>query len=301
MLRFREDAEALRRWWGCWGPRSWNNSPVVTQPTKWQKQDLSWGLSYSNLLLIADYTASFLENSAWLAPVPALEGVGNPSPLIFICGTGSSAVPSGQGCQKGCRHWTCQNLPLCPPAGLPKALSSSFQRQGGECQAGEGPGWAVTASVLQKRCPSPDLSLQLLVRSHANASLTLERAQTLESTVVWWWFSCSVLSNSYNPMDSSPPGSSVHGISQARILEWGAISFSRGSSWPRDWMCIPCITGRLFTNEPPGKNQQSCVQFLNVFELLVYFPWASVLIFKIEITPANRFITAIFLDSIYLC
>ena len=37
-----------------------------------------------------------------------------------------------------------------------------------------------------------------------------------------------------NPMDCSPPGSSVHGISQARILEWFAISFSRGSSRPRD-------------------------------------------------------------------
>ena len=35
-------------------------------------------------------------------------------------------------------------------------------------------------------------------------------------------------------MDCSPLGSSVHGISQARILEWIAISFSRGSSWPRD-------------------------------------------------------------------
>ena len=69
-----------------------------------------------------------------------------------------------------------------PPAGLPKALSSSCQRQGGECQAGGGP--AVTASVLQKRCPSLDLSLQLLARSHAKASITLERAQTLESTVV---------------------------------------------------------------------------------------------------------------------
>ena len=38
-----------------------------------------------------------------------------------------------------------------------------------------------------------------------------------------------------NPMDCSPPGSSVHQISQARIQEWVAISFSRGSSWPRDW------------------------------------------------------------------
>ena len=37
-----------------------------------------------------------------------------------------------------------------------------------------------------------------------------------------------------DPMDCSPPGSSVHGISQARILEWVAISLSRGSSQPRD-------------------------------------------------------------------
>ena len=114
MQRLWEDAEALREGWGCWGSGSWNNSPVVTQPIKWQRQDLSWCLSYSNLLLIAEYTASLLENSAWLAPIPALEDVGNPNPLIFICGTGSSAVPSGQGCQRGCWHWTCQNLPLCP-------------------------------------------------------------------------------------------------------------------------------------------------------------------------------------------
>ena len=39
---------------------------------------------------------------------------------------------------------------------------------------------------------------------------------------------------SHDPVDCSPPGSSVHGISQARILEWVAISFSRGSSGPRD-------------------------------------------------------------------
>ena len=37
------------------------------------------------------------------------------------------------------------------------------------------------------------------------------------------------------PKDCSPPGSSVHGVSQARALEWVAISFSRGSSWPWDW------------------------------------------------------------------
>ena len=44
------------------------------------------------------------------------------------------------------------------------------------------------------------------------------------------------------PLDCSPAGSSVHGISQARILEWVANSFSRGSSWPRDRTCISCIS-----------------------------------------------------------
>ena len=42
-------------------------------------------------------------------------------------------------------------------------------------------------------------------------------------------------------MDSSPQGFSVHGISQARILEWVATSFSKRSSWPRDWTRISCI------------------------------------------------------------
>ena len=43
-------------------------------------------------------------------------------------------------------------------------------------------------------------------------------------------------------LDHSPPGSSVHGILQARILERVAIFFSRGSSWPRDLTCISCIS-----------------------------------------------------------
>ena len=48
-------------------------------------------------------------------------------------------------------------------------------------------------------------------------------------------------------MDCSPSGSSVHGILQARILEWVAIPFSRVSSLPRDWTQISCIAGGLFT------------------------------------------------------
>ena len=53
------------------------------------------------------------------------------------------------------------------------------------------------------------------------------------------------------PMDCSLPGSSVHGISQERILEWVAISISRGSSWPRDWIHISYLTEIFFTTEPP--------------------------------------------------
>ena len=49
-----------------------------------------------------------------------------------------------------------------------------------------------------------------------------------------------------NPMDCSPPSSSVHGILQARILEWVAISFSRGSSQPRERIQVSCILGRHF-------------------------------------------------------
>ena len=51
----------------------------------------------------------------------------------------------------------------------------------------------------------------------------------------------------YNPMNCSLPGSSVFGISQSRILVWFAISFSRGSSHPKDQTQVSCTAGRFFT------------------------------------------------------
>ena len=66
----------------------------------------------------------------------------------------------------------------------------------------------------------------------------------------------SVVSNFLWPMDCSPPGSSVHGILWARILEWVAMLSSKGSSQPRDWTqssCVASIAGTFFTTEPPGK------------------------------------------------
>ena len=50
-----------------------------------------------------------------------------------------------------------------------------------------------------------------------------------------------------SPWTVAQPGSSVHGILQARTLEWVVIPFSRGSSWPRDWTRAACIAGRFFT------------------------------------------------------
>ena len=68
----------------------------------------------------------------------------------------------------------------------------------------------------------------------------------------WWWFSCKVVSDSWDPLDCSLPGSSVQGIFQARILDWVAISFSRGSSWPRDWTCFSCVAEAFLTTWSPS-------------------------------------------------
>ena len=82
----------------------------------------------------------------------------------------------------------------------------------------------------------------------------------------WSEFSQSCLTFC-DPMDCSQPGSSVHGIFQARILEWVAISFSRGSSQPRDWTQVSRIAGRCFT-DPPRKPSD--------YSFLIYFPLGQI-------------------------
>ena len=66
----------------------------------------------------------------------------------------------------------------------------------------------------------------------------------------WKWKSYPTLCD---PMDCSLPGSSVHGIPQARILEWVALPFSRGSSQPRDQTQVSHIICDSLWAEPPGK------------------------------------------------
>ena len=97
-----------------------------------------------------------------------------------------------------------------------------------------GKGMAIHSSILAWRIPWTEepgrLLSQRVTHNWATNTFTAQSCPTL----------C-------DPMDCSPPGSSVHGVFQARILERVAISFSRGSSQPRDWTQVSCISGRFFT------------------------------------------------------
>ena len=77
-----------------------------------------------------------------------------------------------------------------------------------------------------------------------------------------------------NPLDSSPPSSSVHGISQARILEWVDIFSFKESSGSRDQTCISrvsCIPGGVFTTEAQGKLKSidDIISFFLLFAFVV--------------------------------
>ena len=68
-----------------------------------------------------------------------------------------------------------------------------------------------------------------------------------------------------DPMDCNPPGSSVHGILQARTLEWVAIPFSRGSFCPRDWTQVSCIQTDSLLSEPPRNHSKELPERVREF------------------------------------
>ena len=110
-----------------------------------------------------------------------------------------------------------------------------------------------------------DTSLDLFCEqlSHLNKEKKNEVAQ-----------SCLTLCD---PMDCSLPGSSVHGIFQARVLRWVAISFSRGSSWSRGWTQVSRSVGSHFIiwatrevlNNPSFKRECLTAEQLNAVFLFV--------------------------------
>ena len=99
------------------------------------------------------------------------------------------------------------------------------------------------AGIVTGAWPSWSGSLTTWISSVGSVSLEartggLDHTPSCFSVLVLVTQSCLTLCS---PMDYS------YGIFQARILEWALISFSRGSSWPRDWTQVSCIVGRFFT------------------------------------------------------
>ena len=100
--------------------------------------------------------------------------------------------------------------------------------------------WTVIPETIRpaQRAHQPAGTAALYPQNSARHQVPLTLVHLTLKVKAWVAQSCPALCD---PMDCSPLGSSVHGISQERILEWVAISFSRGSSWPRDWPCVSCI------------------------------------------------------------
>ena len=77
------------------------------------------------------------------------------------------------------------------------------------------------------------------------------------SSVIDYMYHCCLVAKSCltlcDPTDCSPPGFSVHGISQAGILEWAATASSRGSADPEFESAAPALAGGFFTTEPPER------------------------------------------------
>ena len=161
-------------------------------------------------------------------------------------------------------RWPSSHLILsCPLLLLPQSLpaSESFPMSQFFAWGGQSTGVAALASFLPKNTqdwsPKGNLLKNGLVGS-PSASVLLMNIQGwfslgltgLISLCLFNMKMCDcqvtlVMFNSLQPMDYSPPDSSVYGISQSRILECVAISFSRESSQSRDWPCVSCIGGQV--------------------------------------------------------
>ena len=110
-----------------------------------------------------------------------------------------------------------------------------------------------------------------------------------------------------NPIDSSQPGSSVHEISQARILEWDAISFFRGSFQHGDWTHVSCIGRQVLyhwaTREALplvtlGRKRYSLASYLNIADSLRNSIWSIIMVpaqslglyFIVEVSGCSEFL-----------
>ena len=99
-----------------------------------------------------------------------------------------------------------------------------------------------------------------------------------------------------DPRDCSLPGSSIHEISQARILEWIAISISWGSSWPRDWTQVSHLAGRLFTVWAirESSKEKVCFLWLKRKKVLANLYNSILMNFQLFLSPDNNYLSHIY-------
>ena len=127
--------------------------------------------------------------------------------------------------------------------------------------------------IVKDRFRSCSRAETIIVKLKASELLQIQDIADFLLVLVLVAQSCPTLCD---PMDCSPPGSSVHEIFQARILEWVAISFSRGSSQPRDWTRVSCTAGRFFTDWATREDflllaSKYALKFLLFFKLRFHF------------------------------
>ena len=141
------------------------------------------------------------------------------------------------------------------PGLIPESGSSPEQGNGNPLQYSclgnsmdRGAWWATVHGVTKG---------QTWLRDYAQGQDSFYNVKSVSFNYVTQCCCCCLVAKSClmlcNPMNCSPPGSSVHELSQARILELVVISFSRWSSQPRNQIHISWIADGFFTTEPPGK------------------------------------------------
>ena len=167
----------------------------------------------------------------------------------------------------GTKHWLVGSKELASKMWLDGWVEVNQANKGeGEAEGitkGENSMCQGTAPLKRRKLSITCKSFRLSQAQGAEASDRKSEKLTLQGTQMITWGhtriqmlvpACSVTSfifDSYNPMDYSPPGSSLHGILLARILERVAISPSRGFPKPKDWICVLCVScfaGRFFTH-----------------------------------------------------
>ena len=139
--------------------------------------------------------------------------------------------------------------------------------------------------VLEVKC----FHVKIIANSHAVVRNNTKRFMYILPRFPNGVCMCAKLLQSYltlhDPVDYSPPGSSVHGILQARILEWIAIPFSRGSFCPKGRTQVSCIADRFFifwaTMEAPTYTVEFCFIFVARASIdLIYYYYSEYSIYS---------------------